>query len=303
MNEGITVRLQGGLGNQLFQWAFGLGRSRVWDHPCFYDLGLLRGDPSRAYALGLFRLPVALAPQEREPLLARARFWPSQAPWRRWVKTVLGYNRGWPLYLTEEAIRSPDRLRGPARETAYEGYWQGEQWFAPVAAEVRSRLAEARDRLVADETGWRDAMAGDDTVAVHVRRGDYASNPGLTAYHGVLGVEHYRRAAEELVGRTGNARFFLFSDEPEWCGTELVPVLEEMGPCQVVRLTDRCRKEVWELMLMASCRHHIIANSSFSWWGAWLAEKPGQVVMAPKQWYAPGSGRTDSPCPERWVRV
>jgi len=160
-----------------------------------------------------------------------------------------------------------------------EGYWQSEKYFR-----------EARDELLQDFS-WRTAPAGrniatleqiegSESIAVHVRRGDYVSNPGTTAHHGVLGLPYYEAAMHLAAQRSRNPIFFVFSDDIPWAREPLA----RLGTCVFVDQNSGAASE--DLRLMSACKHQIIANSSFSWWAAWLNTNPNKMVVAPKNWLA-----------------
>jgi hypothetical protein len=127
-------------------------------------------------------------------------------------------------------------------------------------------------------------MSNCESVSVHVRRGDYVTDPAANRVHGTCGSEYYERAAELLCEQVTSPRFFVFSDDPEAARREL----RMPGPAEFI--DGNVGQRDWEdLRLMTSCRHHIIANSTFSWWGAWLAHHDEQVVAAPHAWFRPGA--------------
>ena len=191
----------------------------------------------------------------------------------------------------------PDVLRTTRRNIYLQGYWQSEKYFR----DIRPMLQ--RDLTVKTEPDAANAaMAGRirrvESVSLHVRRGDYVSNEVTTRVHGVMDPDYYRRAAEDLGARVRQPHFFVFSDEPQWAREHL-----ELGhPTTVVDLNGPDRS-CEDLRLMRLCRHHIIANSSFSWWGAWLSDGPDPVVIAPKRWFRESEHDTRDLIPDRWRRL
>ena len=135
-------------------------------------------------------------------------------------------------------------------------------------------------------------------VSLHVRRGDYAADPVVMAMHGVCSLDYYARAVEYVLERVSKPVFFLFSDDPDWVRDHLkvrgsMRVVDQNGP-------DSGSED---LRLMVQCKHHIIANSTFSWWGAWLNANPDKLVIAPKRWFADGSLNTSDLLPTNWVKM
>ena len=161
------------------------------------------------------------------------------------------------------------------------GYFQGERYFQDCEAIIR------REFTVIKIPGVLEG----ESVAIHVRRGDYAHDPTTKAYHGLLGMEYYEKAIAYMIERVPGARFYLFSDDPAWIKKHLPGTVISCG----------MMSDYEELCLMAQCKHQIIANSSFSWWGAWLNRNPQKIVVAPKQWFK--SKDDNDIVPKEWVRL
>ncbi len=137
------------------------------------------------------------------------------------------------------------------------------------------------------------------SVSLHVRRGDYVAHAQTRAEFGTLGIEYYRAALTTIVGRMGTApTVFIFSDEPEWTRQNIVlPYVTE------VVASDAERPPAHDLALMSACQHQVIANSSFSWWGAWLNPSPDKTVVAPKEWFANSPLNGSTIVPPEWLRL
>ena len=182
----------------------------------------------------------------------------------------------------------------------YEGYWQSERYFEGVAAELRKELV-----FRALSARNADFLAGlpRPACSVHVRRGDYLRPENR--HLAVCGPDYYRRAVADIARQSGAASFVIFSDDPAWCREQLS--FDDASP----RVVDWNRgMESWQdLALMAACEHHVIANSSFSWWGAWLGEGRGGRTLAPSQWARAGRSarayRLDcaDTVPARWTKI
>ncbi len=270
----ITVRLIGGLGNQMFQYAAGRALALRRGVPLRLDLGWYADQPPqdtpRAYELDVFRCDaevekVVVRLREPRTRLGLARVRLGEALGRR-SKLLRQQGTGFDA----RVLDAPDG-------THLVGYWQSERYFQDAADHVRRDFTPRdapSDHAVVLDAAIRSAP---NAVSLHVRRGDYLTNPHALRYHGVLDVDYYRHAVELVTARVGDVALFVFSDDPDWCEEELV-----LGyPTTVVRAAGR---PAWEdLALMSACRHHVIANSSFSWWGAWLGDRGG-VVVAPKRW-------------------
>lgn len=287
----IITRLSGGLGNQLFQYA--LGRRLALQHkvPLKLDLSGYTATYFRSYRLQHWSIVAEpAAPREiarlqggRGPIGQVYRWYQARQPFtdRRWV--------------AERSLRFEPALALLGPHVYLQGYWQSECYFTPIANQLRQELTvmtppSAANRALAEEIG---AVS---SVSLHVRRSDYLQVENR--HHGLAGVDYYQRAMAYLAERVAGARFYLFSDDPAWAR-------EHIGfghPCQVVELNDSAT-EYEDLRLMRGCRHHIIANSSFSWWAAWLSEGPSTIVIAPLRWFATPERDSRDIVPERWVRA
>lgn len=277
----VTVALQGGLGNQLFQWAF--ATTLVSEGiPVRVDTVRCRGD--RPLMLG--RLLDGFLLGSKPGSLARAAL-------ERYVPSLLRVVRESGVGYDAQAAQ---RARHAGRYVL--GYFQSPRYFADVAPFVR---ASVRASLSEDLTAPGGEMATHlervDSVAVHVRRGDYVSNPTTAAHHGALDVQYYQRALAPL--RARGATVIWFSDDLSWTRTHLA---ERHDLLCDVKLTRSARGEI---ALMSSCRSRIIANSSFSWWAGWLGPQPteGGQVFAPLRWFADHHVDISDLIPEGWVTL
>lgn len=282
----VVLSLQGGLGNQLFQWsvAEALRRSGVRIR---LDTVRCRGD--RPLALGglldgwpLLPRPVGfgLAALDRYQLLGRY---------------------GLPTSLGEEALLS--RIGGetalPPRSYVA-GYFQSPSYFMDAADDVRARIeGELESRLTERGRLLLDDLRRDRrSIALHVRRGDYVSHPAAAAVHGAL-PEAYYRAALNRTEAMGLTRRIWFSDDLKW-------VLEHLaGPEDLLCESDLTTDPGGEIALMSACRARVIANSTFSWWAGWLGRQPreGGLVIAPENWFL-GAKRPDPDLvPADWSRL
>jgi hypothetical protein len=296
-----VVRLMGGLGNQMFQYAFGRRLAQDSGRPVRFDAasGFRRDAYRRRFALGAFSAEVVPALDREIPTgmawprpwsrLARAGWTCVPKPWRRVV------------YDPSPFRYAASVVAGDGPDAYYFGYWQNEGYFLPVADLLR-RDFMPRAPLSGPCAGMLAQITDCRSVSLHVRR-----NLGIGAdgrpiqrardFHGTLEAEYYRRALE-AVGVEAGTVCFVFSDDPRWPKENLkLPI-----PCRFASDLG-ATPDVDELLLMAACQHHVIANSSFGWWGAWLGRNPGKVVVAPRSWVQGPSQGADDICPKTWIRV
>jgi hypothetical protein len=177
------------------------------------------------------------------------------------------------------------------------GYWQSEKYFKDIEGLLRKEFT-----IRAAPNSTNKIMLGlinqCEAVSLHIRRGDYITNSGSNQYHGVCSLNYYRNAVQKLVQVIKNPNFFVFSDDLEWAKQNLK--LEY----PVTYVTQNgIERDYEDLLLMSQCKHHIIANSSFSWWGAWLNQNPNKIIIAPQKWFNDPSINTDDLIPDGWVKI
>ncbi len=288
----IIVRLSGGLGNQMFQYAAALALARAHGAQLRFDLEWfdtrqLHQGLELARVFGL-ELPRATASERwrvlgwvAPPFLRRALSRRSLRLRRLGIEPHFHY---WPGFCELPA------------DVFLDGYWQSEKYFAPIADEIRQafRFAEPLDARNAE---LFDEMAQRESVALHVRRGDFARDPHVRQVHGVDLNDYFCRAIEEIGARVASPHYHVFSDEPEWVREHL-----SIPASWTCIDQNRGRESYRDMQLMGLCRHNIIANSSFSWWGAWLNQSPGKIVIAPKKWFVHEVNTTDL-IPSEWLVI
>ncbi len=265
-----------GLGNQLFQYAAGVYYSELYQVPLSVaadpDPNAASGGYPRPFQLSMFRItaPVRRANRTEQILL-------SSHPWRRHAAAILRRLLRVELFVEPQQYRFYPEL--PAKEKVrcvyLRAYWQA----AGYAARVESRLREEL-RLNYEPSGrnlevLQRIAASHSPVSVHIRRGDYKRG----AQDLTLPMSYYERALAVLRERVPSPELFVFSDDIEFARQNLRRDLK-------IHFVDHNDEftAFEDLRLMAACRHHIIANSSFSWWGAWLNPRSDKLVLAPKHW-------------------
>ena len=283
----IIVELTGGLGNQLFQYAAGRRLSLTLGVPLKLDISGYKRHSQRAYELDRFCIEAGIATawevaRWRGPRLLTRITQPLGLLPRLVMKKSFAFDQ-------DILLLQDDRY--------LEGYWQSYRYFTDVAPEIRREVAVRAPPSDADQK-LLDRMARCEAVCLHVRRGDYASNPATQQYHGLCNPDYYRTAVEGLAAQLRAPELFVFSDDMPWvkqhCRFELPTTHVEHHGADSAPL---------ELRLMAGCRHFVIANSSLSWWAAWLSANENPIVYAPRRWFADPSINTSELTPPAWHRI
>ena len=183
----------------------------------------------------------------------------------------------------------------PQRIAHLRGYWQSPHYFADIPEIIRSELFPPMPN-VAGLTKVMALLTNREAIAVHVRRGDYVAVTSVQQVHGVLGATYYQSAVDQIVlAVESDPVVLVLSDDPLWAEESLRFDVETVHVEIEAPLTD-----IESLALMARCRHHVISNSSFSWWGAWLAEHDTQQVIYPARWFKNTSIAANFRFPSHW---
>ncbi len=250
----ISIRLVGGLCNQMFQYAFGRSLQR-------HDVRYFDQCGQYGYQLGNFNTKV----------------------------TMVAGPEGQPH--SESTLLYDPSEQSPADPSALYGYWQCEKYFLNVESELRAELT-LRNTPSPQAQQWADGISSVNSAFVHIRRGDYTT--WAKESHGTLPYSYYLQAANHIAESVSNPHFFVFSDDTDWATRRF------RLPYPTTVLGNAPHEDLW---LMSKCKHAVIANSSFSWWGAWLNPNKERVVVAPQQWFAQGNENARDICPARWLRI
>ena len=291
----IVVPIMGGLGNQMFQYAFGRAMTTELDRRLILDVTMMpTGRPPHLRDYELPRLPIA--PSTRavgapDPDAAVLTSRPRIGRLVRALRRRTG--RSFVREPEEGTLLRPEDV--PHRLAVCFGYWQSHQYFARIASEVRRELMPRVD-TTGPVARLLDEVEGTEPIAVHVRRGDYATDAKISSIHGLQGADYYRDAVTSIVRAVnGPVTAVVLSDDPTWAAENLrldVPAVHAEAAAPLTTIDS--------LALMSRCAHHVIANSSFSWWGAWLAEHDGQQVVRPRRWFATRKVDEHARFPAHW---
>ena len=282
----IITRLFGGAGNQMFQYAAGraladhIGTDLALDRRYMVLWDDTRGDCFPHYRNTRFTEAASLPPTKMESL-------PRYALWR-WFGRTPRFHREGALSFNEDFFDLPDN-------TYLHGYWQSPRYFGAYAERLRHDLTLTTPLDAANADMADSIVAAPVAVSVHVRRGDYLADGGFAA----CPPEYYSAAVEHLTRKLGQPlTCFVFSNDPAWARDNL-----SLGQQTVVVDINDETKGHFDMHLQSLCDHNIIANSTFSWWGAWLNDTPSKIVIAPRNWFAPGKPGNADLCPPDWVRL
>jgi hypothetical protein len=293
----VIVQLTGGLGNQMFQYAAAKSLASkkntqlILDISSFYRTEIPDLEVIRDFSLKKFSGVVEdtininniesstdfsfLKEKKIEKILPRFKRSTFREKFYHFDKTFFKTNES--VYLS--------------------GIWQSPKYFVNIQHEIIQSFifrADIVNKVVAKATEMRHS----NSLSIHVRRGDYLRKPIILDWHGVMSKDYYLKAFDLISKRTQIDKVYYFSDEPEWVAEELIPHI----PGEIV--SDETSKSQYEdFYLLQNCQNQILANSSFSWWAAYLNPNPNKIVVAPKKWFLNAPNNTKDLFPENWITI
>lgn len=284
----IYSRLFGGLGNQLFQYAAGRAVAQRNGVDLVLDARLAPPGSHWAYGLGNFNIEARVAAPDDLPPAKSARL--KYAAWR-----MLGRN---PKFLRERGLGVNANVLSAPDNTYLHGYFQSERYFSKMSATLREEL-QFKTPPDAENSDWIEKIQQRTSVSVHLRRGDYVSAPKGKSTHATCDQAYYDRAVAKIAELTGSdPEVFVFSDDPQWARDNL----HFPWPTHVAG-HNGADKGHEDMRLIAACDHNVIANSTFSWWGAWLNPNPEKIVVGPQDWFTTNALENPDILPQSWLRV
>jgi len=291
----IIVKLKGGLGNQLFQYALGRRLTYFSSVQLKLDVSYYRTSKLRSYGLDHLNIVENIATEDDLNAFGVVE--------GRDSRTIISkaLERRKPIHkrrrIDERLLAFDPEILSVSDNVYLDGDWASEKYFCEIAEVLRAELTP-KLRLDKVNEEMASEIAGASSVSVHIRRGDYVTNPEINKVHGTCSLKYYNRCIGEIALKVRDPHFYVFSDDVQWTRKNLV-----IGhPVTYVDHNDK-ENDFKDLYLMSKCKHHIIANSSFSWWGAWLSTSKDHVVFATSRWLSPGRTDVLDIIPERWLRV
>jgi len=294
----LIIQLTGGLGNQLFQYAFGFALSKTYNEKLYFDISSYSWDTLRTFTLNHFQTHVEVADKNQIECIKKLSPFLLDRFKYKLQRTNLPYYR-LPL-LKEQSFAFDLNLEHFRRKNVYvEGYWQSEAYFKNYRKEILHALVVPDTKLTSEALRYKTLIQNtQQSISIHIRRGDYISNPETTAFHGICDTNYYALAIKYMETILDSPTFFVFSDDKAY-------IQDVFGDKNNFKLVTDIPFDFEELILMSCCEHNIIANSSFSWWGAWLNQNAGKKVIAPKRWFANDAMQelTADLLPTTWMKI
>lgn len=284
----IIIPLVGGLGNQMFQYAAASAVAEKCNVPLKLDLSWFETSTDRNYALYPFNIKAEIIDSNKKSLgLPVGDFaWLSNF-FKKYSNNIFH----------ESSFRFDPKINEVGAPATLNGYFQSEKYFRRIKNKIKSdfQLAKEPEQKTLDVL---DHIKNSEAICLHVRRGDYISDKKTNSYHGVCSLDYYELGLEKASSGMSSPHCFIFSDDPEWVKNEFRIDI----PSTVVDIHS-ANEAHEDLRLMSACQSFVIANSSLSWWGAWLGQDLNKTVIAPKRWFAEQSIDTSDLIPKDWLRI
>lgn len=296
----IIVKLKGGLGNQMFQYALGRCLAEKNKDKLFFDITQLldrtpRDIVFRDYNLDIFNInPQFTFLSKVARLLPVPLVWFGASYFVSKIKNIIGIQN----YIKENINifnRSILDLKG---DVYLDGYWQSEKYFKEIEDIIRKDFTFEK-KLSKKAQDLAEKIDSSNSVCLNVRRGEFVSSPSASKLHGFVGVEYYNKGIDVIISKIENPHFFIFSDDIEWC----MDNLKLKYPHTFVSHDYLGEKYGEYLHLMTLCKNFLVSNSTFSWWAAWLSRYQSKIVIAPKKWFKDSSINSEDLIPQSWIRV
>lgn len=259
----MIIQLTGGIGNQMFQYAYGRAKSLKNNKKLYYYFDNYQGGVIRHYGLEIFSIKGTI---------------------------INGFVIG-----TLVKICNKLNIKIPGIEL---GYWQDEKYFKEFDKEIRNDF-KFNKQLDKKNRDILNLINNTNSISIHIRRGDYVNKKITKNLYVILPVSYYEKGIEIINNKINNPTYFFFSDDPNWVKDNL-----KINNAKYIDW-NKGNNNYIDMQLMSKCKHNIIANSSFSWWGAWLNNNSKKIVIAPKKWFNDKRAQKESEglIPKTWIKI
>ena len=291
----VILKLQGGLGNQMFQYAFASllakkNKTEVYLDKTFLSRKKKIGFTIRNFELHVFNNNYNEASKKQLSLFYKLSFLNK-------IKKRLNLN--YPKIFNEPFFgfnKSALNIKSPVY---LNGYFQSTVYFNGFELMIKDLFLFSTDSLDLLNKDLLAKIKNTNTISVHIRRGDYVEDKVTQEFHGSCSLEYYFKAIKLLIDPYKDYTLVFFSDDTDWVKVQF----ESLSYPKIFVDNNKAENSWKDMMLMSSCTHNIIANSSFSWWAAWLNENSEKRVVAPRKWFASSDLDIKKLLPDEWIKL
>jgi hypothetical protein len=289
----VIIKIIGGLGNQLFQYALGRAIEIKLGYKVKYDISDFKRYKLRNFELNKFKTKIILS-NKLEVLFLQNIF----------SKIIYKVHKLFPSYVRinnlnyylESNFQYNKKIFNISQNTYLSGYWQSDKYFNDIKSIILEELI-LRDKPSDENIFFLVEILKSNSVSIHIRRGDYIQDISANKIHGFCGLDYYYNSITKIESLIENPTYFVFSDDINWAKNNI------KSKFKIHFIENNFEKPEEDLRLMSNCKHNIIANSSFSWWAAWLNSDINKIVIAPKIWFASQNKNSSDIVPLEWIKI
>lgn len=292
----ILIKLQGGLGNQMFQYAFASILAKrndtvvLLDNSFFEQTEKKIGFTPRKFELDIFEN------NYQKALDSDIISFQNLSKINN-LKKKIGLN--YPKIYFEQAFNFQKVVLSIKSPVILNGYFQSYKYFIGHEDLIRQLFTFPLNKLDSENIKLLNTIKNSNSIAIHIRRGDYVNDEIAAQFHGTCSLGYYLEAIKLLISKNNEIILVFFSDDNDWVEKQFMDL-----PIAKIFVSHNKNENSWkDMFLMSSCSHNIIANSTFSWWAAWLNLNPNKIVMAPKNWFAEIGKNSNDLIPPKWIRI
>jgi len=289
----IITNVYGGLGNQMFQYA--IARRIAYENNVEFklDISKMKSYELRDFLLNSFNIKNDIATENEI-----ANYKKIKNKYFTKLEKIL-HELGFPKFnktYYEKQEFSFDQYITTLSDVYLEGYWQSPQYFDSIREIILNDFSLSI-KLDKENQKILNQIQNTNSISLHIRRGDYVNNPYTNKIHGTCSLSYYQKAIEQINSKVSNPVYYIFSDDIDWVKANLK--FDNVKIFVDINTGETC---YFDMELMKNCKHNIIANSTFSWWGAWLNENENRLIIAPKKWINTHSF-FDELLPKEWIKL
>ena len=282
----IITKIIGGIGNQLFQYAVARQLSKINNTKLFLDVSGFDNFKLHKYSLSFFNI--------KENFYSPTKSYLVNNKYNLFLKNMFSLKKSYLMSIKEKNLKFDPKILTLPKNSYLDGYWQSEKYFISISEIIKKefkleiKLSKKSELILND-------IKKTDSVSIHFRRTDYLENN----IHGACSLLYYRECIKFITRNLHKPHFFLFSDDIKWVKKNI-----KLKHKNTVVYDNGLNGDIEDLKLMSKCKHNIIANSTFSWWAAWLNNNPEKIITAPKIWFSDEKYNSQSTdiVPSSWLR-
>lgn len=290
----IISRLTGGIGNQMFQYAVARRLAYIHHTVLKLDISSYESYKLRKFELDRFNISAQIATKKEIEKFIKI---PKNIFEKIIFNLIPSLQKKSQNYYEEKFYHFDQRVLALPDNVFLSGYWQSEKYFIDIG-DIIIKEFTIRTKPDSFNIALLNQIKASESVSIHIRRGDFAENSSTKLLHGLFRVDYILKAVSVITEKLNNPHFYVFSDDIDWAKTNL----KMKYPITFID-NNIDKKDYEDLRLMSSCKHNIIVNSTFGWWGAWLNNNKSKIIITPKNWYKRGPVDTYDLIPKSWIKI